>query len=61
MQVPAPVPLGQTRMMQHLFVACQVPVVLVPQHIWMSLESDSLKRDFLKRHIQAAEADRGLM
>eukprot|EP00892_Ulva_mutabilis_P008362 jgi/Ulvmu1/5899/UM026_0020.1 len=61
MPVPAPVPLGQTRMMQHLFVACKVPVVLVPQHIWMSLESDSLKRDFLHRHIEAAETDRALM
>lgn len=61
MKVPAPVPLGQTRMMQHLFVACKVPVVLVPQHIWISLESDSLKRDFLKRHVEAAESDRGLV
>lgn len=48
-------------MMQYLFVACKIPAVLVPQHIWMSLESDSLKRDFLKRHIHAAESDRELM
>ena len=50
--VHAPQPLGQTKMMQNLLRICQVPVCMVPHHIWMDLGSDEFKRDFLKRQIQ---------
>jgi hypothetical protein len=50
--VLAPQPLGQTKMMQNLFRICQVPVCMVPNHIWADLGSDQFKCDFLKRQIQ---------
>jgi hypothetical protein len=59
--VPSPQPLGQTKMMQNLFTACKVPCVMVPQHIWVSLESDEMKQDFLQRHIQQTPSESILM
>ena len=59
--VPAPQPLGQTKMMQNLFTACKVPVVMVPQHIWVSMENDELKRDFLQRHIRQTTSESIMM
>ena len=50
--ITAPQPLGQTKMMQNLLRVCQIPVCMVPHHIWFDLASDALKCDFLKRQIQ---------
>jgi hypothetical protein len=51
-----PQALGQTKMMQNLFRICQVPVCMIPHHIWMDLGSDEIKRDFLQRQIRKSSS-----
>jgi hypothetical protein len=48
-------------MMQNLFTASKIPVVMVPQHIWAAMETDELKRDFLQRHIRQTTSESIMM